>query len=789
MNEGRFTVAVIIATVMLTPMMLLPEGAMCNPPVIESFYPALDPQVNETDTIQFGVNVTDEDMNAGDRVNITWSIDGNVKKVDKNSWKSTYTLVTQYDGELSAGTYIVAASVMDSYDAETHVPVVQSWTLTVQNKNRPPQLIMVSPEADMLTVPENTAQDFSIEYLDPDEESVTVQWKADNRTMPGTRDKISVTYATDFNSSGVHELKAVLTDEGGAVTVQRWTVTVTNVDRPPKIVSSSPQGDSLQTQEGKSIMFIITVYDPDGTQPEVEWLIGAEPVEGATGTSYNFKALYEGAGSSEGSPYKVRAVIRDTEGMKDERSWDVAVDDVNRAPVVLIDEPQDESSFRLGTTIRFRADRSWDPDSADNSTLSYTWSFDDGSKTSALPVVNHKYGKQGNYTVRLTVRDSMTSTSALVSVTVVAPVLSIAELSFDPPVGASDGKRVNIQVRVANNGDALATNVRLGLTSDNILLTTLPIPEIEQGDYQDVHWAWTAEAGAHVIRASLEPAADTVIGQGGTSQKDITVKASAATASSAISLRTALIVSGGAGAAVLLLVGLAIYSRRKKSRAAPRAAAAAQHSPAATSQRVSYEQMVSAPAAPAPTQPLYPQFPGPAPPVPPIYPQFPGPAPPAPLPAAADPQQAGKAPTAPVAPPSGAPVAPAPSSQVTPAPPAPPHTAPAPYSSVAPSTTRAPPVAVTACPACGEPVESGWMVCPACSAPLPKEPPAPDSSPIASGIGELSQKLDGLAAAGRDVAYARGMLDIALSFLRSGNTEKAQQYLDKTRTVISELEG
>jgi uncharacterized Zn finger protein (UPF0148 family) len=114
---------------------------------------------------------------------------------------------------------------------------------------------------------------------------------------------------------------------------------------------------------------------------------------------------------------------------------------------------------------------------------------------------------------------------------------------------------------------------------------------------------------------------------------------------------------------------------------------------------------------------------------------------------------------------------------------------------------------LTACPVCGEPVESGWMVCPACSTPLRREAaaaatpqdipaapagqnaaePSPEASALASSIAELMQKLNGLAIEGKDVAQAIGMLDIAESFLHTGKTEKAQQYLEKARTALSEI--
>jgi hypothetical protein len=108
-------------------------------------------------------------------------------------------------------------------------------------------------------------------------------------------------------------------------------------------------------------------------------------------------------------------------------------------------------------------------------------------------------------------------------------------------------------------------------------------------------------------------------------------------------------------------------------------------------------------------------------------------------------------------------------------------------------------------------VEAGWMVCPSCSTPLsppaPPAAPAPPATPPAGAapapstestarasdlgnlIGLLGRKCDALAAAGKDVTHARGMLDISMSFLRTGKLEKAQQYLEKAQAAVSELES
>ena len=791
------------------------------PPVISSFYPPFDPQVNETESIDFGVNVTDDNMDVGDRVNISWSVNGVFKRTDTNVWKSNFTVATQYEKDLSAGTYVIAASVVDSYDIDNHDPVVQSWTLTVQNTNRPPLVVSSSPDSETITMPENTAQDFSIEYIDLDDgDVVTVQWKLDNRTVPGSKDLLAVSYSPDFNSSGVHVLKAVMTDSLGGVTERTWTITVQNVNRAPRIVSATPSADAVQTQEGKTVLFVITAFDPDGGQPRVEWSINDEPVEGANGTAFSFRAQYEGARSADGSPYTLKASITDSGGLADERSWEVAVADVNRPPIAIVDEPGDGDTIRLGNTTVFDASRSWDPDSVDNSTLSFTWNFDDGSRAATVPKVSHLYAKPGNYTVRLTVRDRLTSSTVLLSLTVVAPVLSIDELSFDPPEGASAGKRVNINVRVANNGDAQATDVRLKLTMDNIALATLGIPAIERGEVQEVHYAWTAESGVHVLRAVLEPSASTVVGGSGNAQKEISVKARPGGPAPLVTGRTALMLAGAAAAGIMVAVGLAVWSRRRKARiaAGPAATAPAPASPAA-SQRVEAPQVITVP---VPAQTVYPQFPGPAAPAPAVPPQTAGPAAqqaaPGPYAYPQFPAQAGPAP------PPGAP-APAPTptvqpqvAQVPPAPPIPPMAAapayqpPMAHPAAAPAPVALQPAAAQSrCPVCGEMVEAGWMVCPSCSTPLsppaPPAAPAPPATPPAGAapapstestalasdlgnlIGLLGRKCDALAAAGKDVTHARGMLDISMSFLRTGKLEKAQQYLEKAQAAVSELES
>jgi len=111
----------------------------------------------------------------------------------------------------------------------------------------------------------------------------------------------------------------------------------------------------------------------------------------------------------------------------------------------------------------------------------------------------------------------------------------------------------------------------------------------------------------------------------------------------------------------------------------------------------------------------------------------------------------------------------------------------------------------TVCPACGEGVEPGWKRCPSCTAELhpaaalaaETEPAAPsgagpaaasegDAATAEKEINEVEAELDRLEKAGQNVAHARNLLKLAISFLRGGSYEKATRYARKVKNVLEE---
>jgi|GEM_PF-1819203 len=115
------------------------------------------------------------------------------------------------------------------------------------------------------------------------------------------------------------------------------------------------------------------------------------------------------------------------------------------------------------------------------------------------------------------------------------------------------------------------------------------------------------------------------------------------------------------------------------------------------------------------------------------------------------------------------------------------------------------------CPSCGEAVEPSWKRCPSCAAPLgaapspagpaaaagraPAESPSPtqtseaEAAAAESEIREVEKTLERMEKDGLNVAHARNLLKLAVSFLRGGSYEKATRYARKVKNVLEEKKG
>jgi len=504
-------------------------------PVLDSFSPPTDTvSVAETEVVNFSVNYHDDNMDVGDRLTCNWTVNDVLKKQAFDGITGGFSIRTLYDGEYSSGDYNVTFTVTDAYGGGS-LPVSHSWRLNVTQKNRPPEITAHSPQELVLSgsdYKEDTPQLFTIAKSDPDKDTMTVKWYVDDKEHSPARNKDSFTYLAqpDYNSSGTHKVKVVVSDEPGATSALEWSIDVTNVNRAPRIDSSTPPEVSTRVREGEKLTLSITRSDPDGDPITVKWLVNDLEQTDETGLSFVFKPDFEGDRSSVNSPFTVRVEISDGKGGTDKRSWTVIVEEVNRAPAGTIAAPTEGESFKLIDTVTFDGAGSSDPDNADNSSLTYAWDFGD-SKTGTGKQVMHKYDKDGPYKVRMTVSDGRASTNVFVNVTIRVAKLVLGELTGDRS-SAIEGSVVNFTVEVQNRGDLEVTGVELKLYIDSrsagSLITTKTIPRISASDGAQVSFQWTALSGAlgtHTIIVELQSKTGVLIAGEVASQATVLVTA------------------------------------------------------------------------------------------------------------------------------------------------------------------------------------------------------------------------------------------------------------------------
>jgi tetratricopeptide (TPR) repeat protein len=114
---------------------------------------------------------------------------------------------------------------------------------------------------------------------------------------------------------------------------------------------------------------------------------------------------------------------------------------------------------------------------------------------------------------------------------------------------------------------------------------------------------------------------------------------------------------------------------------------------------------------------------------------------------------------------------------------------------VEPSTIAAAPPAAETAPAAGPPLSKPTVVAPKAAEPAIRAPAVAAEAPGSSDpeylaaekeIKDVGAELDKLEKRGQNVAHARNLLKLAMSFLRGGSFEKATRYARKVRNVLDE---
>jgi hypothetical protein len=198
---------------------------------------------------------------------------------------TTLTVKTKGEFELSMD---LSKVVVGRYSLTVHAngtlgrSALSVLDIFVQNG---PYWTFLSPSGNTTSMNENSTMNFSARATDwGTNRTVKVNWTFDGKDATGLKDVTMIqgglSYFPGYDGAGFHTIKAEAFNLFGRIS-HIWTVNVTNVNRPPEILSVIPF-DSVKIVLGGQQNFTATAEDPDGDGLNYTWKIGNDTFYGPT---------------------------------------------------------------------------------------------------------------------------------------------------------------------------------------------------------------------------------------------------------------------------------------------------------------------------------------------------------------------------------------------------------------------------------------------------------------------------------------------------------------------------
>lgn len=325
--------------------------------------------------------------------------------------------------------------------------ILGTQTLSVV-PDTPPILDSIGPQ----TVAEGTTLGVDIQATDPDGDSVS--FAASSLPPFATlvdhgNGTATVTLSPDYTQAGTYSA-TVAAFNGGGFDPETFSITVTNVDRPPVL---DPIG-AQTVAEGATVDVTVTGSDPDG---DVASFVGVALPPFATLTDNN-----DGTATLRLAPTLTDAgtysatVAAFNGGGNDPETFPITVTNLNQAPVLA---PIGAQTVAEGSTLVIPVSAT-DPDTGDtlqflpSSLPSFATFTDNGDGTGSL-TLTPSYTDAGSYSILMLVTDSFLDDTETFALTVTdtnrAPVISGV-----PPQVVADGTTSSVTVTATDpDGDPL----------------------------------------------------------------------------------------------------------------------------------------------------------------------------------------------------------------------------------------------------------------------------------------------------------------------------------------------
>ena len=246
----------------------------------------------------------------------------------------------------------------------------------------------------------------------------------------------------------------IISDSPGRLKVKSLNIRAHPPNHQPTLASFEPVGPQVM-DENASLDFSVSAVDIYGNPLTYQWFHNSVPVEGMTDAAFTLETDYNDAGNHT-------VTIRIMNGLDTlGHTWDVAVLDANRAPVITGSTPPDNPTTPENASIAFTVNAT-DPD---GDTLLYSWALD-GKTVPRANLSTYSYlgdfYSSGDHMVTATVTDlKNASTSKLWKLTVentnVAPYIVEYQPRNNPKMRELESVRFSVSGADIDNQSVSAT--------------------------------------------------------------------------------------------------------------------------------------------------------------------------------------------------------------------------------------------------------------------------------------------------------------------------------------------
>jgi len=313
--------------------------------------------------------------------------------------------------------------------------MVTSPSVTILNS--PPVITSCTPEVATPTVNEGESLAFTHTSYDSDDDLLLYAWLLDSSEVAYTQDW---TYSPDYDDAGYHNVTLTVSD-GQELVAHEWSVTITDVNRPPSAPAIEITPTQPTTNDDLSCAVTSPSIDPDGDTItyEYEWYLDGAPQPDLTNSVVVPREL-----TSRGQTWT--CVVTPSDGKDYGPPAEAYVTIQNAPPQIDTYTPENLSpSVNEGETLEFTHTSS-DPD---GDTLTYEWLLDSASQSADQNwTYTTDYYSSGDRNVTLVVSDGESTTTQYWLVTVIdvnqTPTIDSRYPETDPTIPEGQNQEFNI---------------------------------------------------------------------------------------------------------------------------------------------------------------------------------------------------------------------------------------------------------------------------------------------------------------------------------------------------------